>query len=450
MILDELRSENIPFDLGAYRVIQFKGDLTGIAKLAKQLEAFIQELGKPETHRDNPVHDWLPALPPNAIESSKGSIEGELREKLARAENRIRTYEQVYGVTKDTSSGDEQSPLSIVLSVLSESESGNLPSDLMRRAESTSRERDFKEFISVIRRVIERNVRLSERDFQVLASYCNNLGLSDVAGAVYAHALKVQPKSQEIRRNQLGHFAHSDDPALRARARQEILKEINITIEEGKEVSCPELTKDSVQLLGLMLDAFHSDSLHEQALAITQAALVHNSTSSVVLRNHARALENIGNADESLEFYRKSIYAADADDSSMTWFGTELHNRKRNVDATEVYLLACLSDPDDAEGFSHVADEISWTMVQAHRLRLSKSTRELPESITLDVVETALIPAVSCRILSYRSLDRIRSVTERLGLSTDKINSVRMTFEERVRFASQLYNEFESELTRAL
>jgi hypothetical protein len=43
MILDEKRTPEIPFDLSAYRVIKFAGELTGIDLLARTLDSFLQD-----------------------------------------------------------------------------------------------------------------------------------------------------------------------------------------------------------------------------------------------------------------------------------------------------------------------------------------------------------------------------------------------------------------------
>src|SRR5580692_2810227 len=121
MILDETRTGEIPFDLGAYRVIKFKGDLPGIGRLRSALASFVGgQLSGEVDPRDNPVHDWLPVLPANALESSTGTAEGELRERLARAQQKLREYEDIYGIGKTQADRRGFSPLDIVKAALQE------------------------------------------------------------------------------------------------------------------------------------------------------------------------------------------------------------------------------------------------------------------------------------------------------------------------------------------
>ena len=139
MILDEGRTEDIPFDLGAYRVIKFKGELAGFGKLRRELNSFVSGLTASESERrDNPVHDWLPALPANALRSSAGSAEGELRAGLAKANEKIREYEEKYGASR--AKVEVRDPLDIIRNLLADAKEGNLPSDLMERAERTQAE----------------------------------------------------------------------------------------------------------------------------------------------------------------------------------------------------------------------------------------------------------------------------------------------------------------------
>src|ERR1035437_2086613 len=41
LIVDEVRTPDVPFDLGAYRVIKFRAELTGLAKLRAALDSYL-------------------------------------------------------------------------------------------------------------------------------------------------------------------------------------------------------------------------------------------------------------------------------------------------------------------------------------------------------------------------------------------------------------------------
>jgi hypothetical protein len=85
MIVDTSRTD-VPFDLKPYRVIEFTPDLRGIEKLRSLLVTFVRAIqGEvPDPAKDNPVHDYLPSLPDDIYHNVQGSIEGELREEVAR------------------------------------------------------------------------------------------------------------------------------------------------------------------------------------------------------------------------------------------------------------------------------------------------------------------------------------------------------------------------------
>jgi hypothetical protein len=455
MIHDEIKTPEIPFDLAAYRVIRYKGQMQGMTKLTTELERFVQEIEKDdENNRGNPVHDWMPSLPPNAIEASLGTIEGDLRTRLRQAEQRIAKYEALYGGEAGGSpSGVVRTPQEIIRASLIDAASGDLPTKLLGQAEESVQAHDAEAFLKVISRIVERNMRLTDRQFLTLTAFSNRLGLTPVTGAIYDYALQINPRSREIRRSQLGYLAHSLEPAIRARARQEMMGELSINIsEDGTQITVPDFDLGAALMLGLMLDAYHADDLDKEALALTTAALECNSHMSMVLRNHARALERNKREDEAVVYYQKAILAPDADEATMTWFGNFLHNKERLVDAAEVYLLGCLYDPDNASHFSNVADEISFALKGKHLKPkpTPKTVRQFPEDIGLEAIQLALIAAISCQAITVNDIDRMQSVAKRSGINIDQLNqSPRMSQSERFAFASTLYNALQSEITSA-
>ena len=68
MLLDEDRTPEIPFDLNAYRVIKYRGNLVGIRNLRKSIITTVSDIQK-LSHKDSPVHDWIPSLPLDVIQS---------------------------------------------------------------------------------------------------------------------------------------------------------------------------------------------------------------------------------------------------------------------------------------------------------------------------------------------------------------------------------------------
>lgn len=461
MIVDDARTTDIPFDLSAYRVIKFKGELAGFGRLRREIIAAIDALDEEDlARRDNPVHDWIPALPLNALTSSLRSSEGELRARLARAQQTIKEYEERYGIAKAAHDASN-SPLSVVLDALADASEQRLPSDLVREAEEASSERDVERFLSIVRKVMEKTrLRMSARQLETLAIFSSSLGLDTVAGAIFDHATNLHPRDAELRRSQLAHFAHSDDPADRERARQEFLTDIGLTIGPNDVTIPNHVTEDTAATLGVMLDAYLSDGMNDEALRITSAFVEQYPNMTLIARNHARSLESVGRSDEALAWYERAIKCEDSNDTSAIWFGNELHNRRRPLDAIEAYSRACVLDPDDARGFAYVANEMSAFLHDEARGVLRSASRTVPAALSLDAIERSLIAAFSCRHFNQKDLDRCHETARRSGIELEsliqmrqgieidgKAPSRRMSIVERVELARSIYAAFKSELT---
>ncbi len=462
MLVDELRTSDIPFDLSAYRVIKFKGELTGFERLRREILGFVEAfLAGDADRRDNPVHDALPALPLDALHSANRSSEGELRERLAKAERQIREFEQLYGLPTPNRSGT-QTPLSVVDEALSEASEGLLPSDLLQQAEMAVSQRDQKAFLAAVKRAFERKtLRLSARQFRMLASYSGRFELDQVTGSIYEYALSLYPGEKELTSAYLRYAAHSQVPALREKARQEMLNKLEIVVTE-RSVEVPGHLREFATM-GVMLDAYYADGMVEPALRIAKAAAEKFSSSTIVARNYARALEAARKSDEALAWFRRAVVScSDADDQSCVWLGNTLHNVGRTVDALEAYLRACLLDPDDATCFSQVADELAWCLKDEQaKSVLGGKSRPLPEGIGASEFEVAVKAAISCTDFAQSDWDRCRTAAKRVRVSVDHLakglsrsvsgnDSVELrlpTIAERLEFASRLYNVFRSELT---
>lgn len=459
LIIDKARTTGIPFDLSGYRAIMFTGDLAGVADLQKRLDRALaaSRAADPE-HRDNPVHDALPSLPENTLATSSETELGRLREDLAKAHRRIRDYERRVGESNDTVT-DSESALSIISRALTEAREGNLLPDLMRRAEETAVANDTTGFLTVVRKLLEQAPELDPRYFITLAVFASRLGLRPVARAIYEQGAATHPADGEIRARRLANLTHSLDPEHRNLARVELGQMVGITV-DGDRVVVPEtLRKDAPQQLGVMLDAYHADGLDNDALAITSALVERFPDMSIVARNHARALETMGNDDEALAWFIRAVKSPDADDVTANFMGNFLHNLERHVDALECYALACLFDPMDASTFSFLASEAAWAIER----RLSgndASTRALPQEITETTVRTAIAAARSCEFFGPEHVDRCLKAARRaevdgqwlrvaLALHEDGGSGFeRMTARDRVAFASEVHELLCSDLTR--
>lgn len=422
MMLDENRTSNIPFDLSAYRVIKYSADLVGIGRLRSNIEAFAANVTgragskKSITDRDNPVHDWLPALPLNALAAADGSTEGILREELSAMRARLARYESVHGQMQDL--GEGRTPTDSLGSLLRSVQAGATPVDLMSRARVSFDAGDRQEFLQTVIRLLESSAgALSERDYLTLSRWAAFLGLSEARQPIYQIARTVFPTSADLREAELQYFAHSRDPTIREKARAEMLSALDIAVVDGEVVVPDEWDTDKAGRMGIMLDAYHADDLHEDALAISAAVAMRHPDFTACSRNYARALAYVGRAGDALQWYVRALSAPDADDTSALWLGNALNNEKRYVDAAEAYLLACLMDPTDAENFAYASSGMQRAITD--RAGLKPHGRLLPNPIGYDEVKMLLIAARSAPGFGHDAQQRCVSVARDLELEQD-------------------------------
>ena len=444
MLLDTQRTEDVPFDLKPYRFIEYTGDLIGITQLREGLDRYLLELETTDADKkDNPVHDWLKVLPTNILAQVTGSAEEGLRERIADLSKRVARYEKLYGEVEVADSD----PIVLVDQQLRDVEEGLLPSDLIQRATRAVEERDAKEFLLVVKVAIERSVELGPRKVLELVKLSETLGLSRVTEALFRYAVEKYPENDDLQQAQLAWMSHSDDPAFRARAREGLMKQLEIGIGAEGEVEIPHrLSRRELALISVLLDTYQRGGPKEEARRIASALVEKYPERSMVLRNYARVL---GRSEEALEYYRRAVWCEDADEVSAIWLGNELHNRERHVDAVEAYLLGCLLDPDDATPFAHVTDDLAWALHEGRKIGRPESERLLPEGVGPDEVVQAFRCVISCPGVSASDLERVMGGMRRAGQPIEDLrDSERMGVEERMAFASSLFARFESELTR--
>ncbi|GAA2838599.1 hypothetical protein GCM10010441_73750 [Kitasatospora paracochleata] len=465
MILDEGRTPDIPFDLSAYRVIKFKSDLQGISKLRHGLARYLEELGakSPDSEeRDNPVHNWLPSLPVNALSTAVGSEEGRLRQSLAELNKQLQGYKQRYGEPESGSSGDEDVTHQ-VFTLLQQARDGALGPDLVKAAHEAAERQDKTGYLEALYRIQGSELRLSEREYVILAMDALQLSLPEAQAMVLQAGTIAHPADKSLKRAQLSQLAHSYDPSERRKARGALQAEIGIRSQDGRIIVPARLDGETASLLGIMLDAYHADNMDKEALEITSALIEKLPSSSALARNHARALEKAG--EDPVEWYQRSIWCANPDDTSAIWFGNELHNTRRYVDALEAYSFACVLDANDATNFAHVADEISRTIDERdYPVGQAAMKRILPQEVRIETLKTTLVAAFSCDQLGQSDVDRSIEAVKRSAIDSGFVNAIlqirtegsaeldgevvwRMRPGERRAFAIRLYDLVKSPLT---
>ncbi len=447
MILDEKRTPDIPFDLSAYRVIKFVGELEGMDSLTTQLESFLAQLGTDEAARDNPVHDWFPVLPLNVLDSASQSAAAPFRLTIKQLQDRLAKYEKAYG-TEIGSDEQQHTPLSAILAAITDAEDGLLPSTMVDDCQKAFDQRDVPAFLRKVRLIVERNVRLIPTAFLQLTQFASVMDLDEVKKALLEQGLQLHPGDANLRRALMSVLAHSPLPVDRERAKKEIHAMLAFEFSDGiVRVKRPDRVERDLGLVGVLLDAYHEDGQHAEALTIAKVMAETFPGRTELLRNYARALEFNGSSREAMSLYRKAIFTSDADDTSAVWLGSELHNRERNRDAAEVYAYACLLDPKDSSDFGHLAQELAVCIseTQAPNRRDDKSQ---VDGLQVDDVLAVVHCAFSCPNVGAEVVERARRALSMLELSMPDWDA-RLSRAERVECIAKIYQALRTSLTDA-
>lgn len=410
MLVDESRTE-IPFDLANYRVIKYEPTLRGAEHVREKIQEFARTSGDDPHRPDNPVHTFLPALPLDLLEHSTGTAEGRLRSEIDLLRKELAAYRSSYGELRQ----DALLRLHELLEVeSSRARDGISRDDLMARARSAVQQRNSKEFLDALRLIFNEGIRPTAAEYVELGHWADELGFSDLSSTINLRAQEQYPEDPVVERLLLQSFAHSSDPRSRRRARDGYQRILGIETADGRVHIPDSLDRINREILGVMLDSYHRDGMHEEALEVTTHYALRYPEDDIILRNHARALDRTGADREALIFYRAALVLSSPDsDTNANWLGATLARYERYADAVEVFAAACMLDPDDGENFLDVAEQcqdalrLQTANASAPFLRGRRSLdRALPAEITHDTVVNLVAAAFSCPTLDSADLQQ--------------------------------------------
>jgi tetratricopeptide (TPR) repeat protein len=476
LILDQVKTKKIPFDLGAHRVITFKSTLPGFRALRKELSTFVKnvEKGRANSHYDNPVHDWLKELPSDVLKAALGVGEERLRAELSRANTIIQAYDRIHGPLPGVSMADSMAPPDVIEAALDDVRHGNLAIDLMERAESAAAGRDRKSFLETVERCLQRaDPGLLPTDYDALQIKAYNLGLGrSVRGAILAKGLFLFPTSDELQRSQLRLLSYSPDPNDRKKARETLAQIIGVKI-TPTEVRAPStLDARQLDLLHVLLETYDQREDAIERLRIVEAFSIDFRRNSIVCRNMGKALRMVGRLDEAWTWFREAILVPDALPLSAQWYGINLVNVKRYVDGIEAFLAGCRMNPHDALCFSSTADGLAHVWVELVSGKLNG--RMLPDDIDLrQSTRNFIAAAFGCPEINQGDASLCRKAATRAEIDLNEVvqlsqstriptsetdqsilrpaNPPREYFhlEDRITLVNSLYEKLRSEVTYA-
>ncbi|MGL5826991.1 MAG: hypothetical protein ACRCYU_19585 [Nocardioides sp.] len=465
MILDEDRTPEIPFDLAAYRVHKYgTSSIAAIGPLSRGLEASLQVVHESDETKkipENPVHDWLPTLPSNVVQSTGESTEGSLRKQLAAARSQLHKYEERFGnLSPETPEGYSHK----IRVLLDKAKEGRLPVDLLSTALQAAQSNDRVGFLEAVFELSEDSTSLLDvTDYIRLLSGGDVLGLTQLRHVVMEMARDRHPNDMRLLHLQLQQLAHSHLLAERTLARERLAELQGLAKDSEDRWSLGPNYSYQPPLLGVMLDAFHADNLDNEALSICETIIEKNPSDDTIIRSYARALEKVGSVSVEvvLEWQRKAVLVPGSNDVSARWLGNSLHNNRRNRDAVEAFALACLRDPADASNWCQLADEVC-IVIGEQGISLVSSEDE-PGWVT-DILPLMLFSAYCCPDFSHADLILAQQAVKRVGMNSliDEVAAQDFTpdpefgfhgdldlrlLKGRKAFAVQLYDMVSSSLT---
>lgn len=452
MIMDEAQSD-LPFDIQAYRVIKFRGDIPGVNALRKELSSYVQQLEHEEyAGRDNLVHDWLPTLPANVYLHASNAQDKSQNKLITNLQKQIADYRDRFGVLSEAQT--KGNPRANIRAALEEAKAGNIPEEIVAKAENCAATQDVRGFLEQVDRVLNLTSLLPTKShFNRLRTAAQSVEIHSIEVAIVDQAVLLFPDDDDLTVLRLATLAHSDQADLLNESIDGYKKHLGISSDEPAEFARP-LTEDELPHLAIMLDAYHRLTLHDKALNIIRKANEISPNRAIILRNVGRALERIGNFEEALEYYRQAATAADSDDQAPGWLASELFNRDRLVDACEAYALAAIRDPDDGNYFARLARTLGAAMRATDSARIDNS-RSLPTKVASpDVIARAISATLGCRItqsMSKTLVDAAKyaelSIEDLAHEERNEFRTPMRSAKARLDFAREVYSVLASPLT---
>ena len=203
-----------------------------------------------------------------------------------------------------------------------------------------------------------------------------------------------------------------------------------------------------------MLDAYHRDGEHKEALEITNSLVEQFPENTIALRNQARAMNKLGGfaTDAILETYRKAVIVKFPGDYSALWYGSFLSDIGRLVDSVEAHVYACTLDLDDPECFSRLAQIMSDVVQPRNVWQVNDENRPVPSFIDSESVIKSIMFAVDCpgygasqKFICEQALRNIGFGIEELGIRLEEAGELTRT--DRRNFVEPLYEKLKTGVT---
>jgi hypothetical protein len=438
-----------PFDIAPLRILTYEGSAAKISDLKVVLRKAVGGIRNSNGAKsDNQIHDpFHQFVKKNVL----GPVDGS----------------SIYSA--DTPEIPRLTPWQVILKAEEDAADDRVPKRIIARAHEIAKRRAdlhgaadpgiTAEFVACVKEFFQITVfEPSTSEFAEMHWLANRLDMRMVASAIIEEGLRKYPKNRRLNGRRLTALAHSDKQEALEAAKTELAAELKLKI--GKDATVETIhAGDRVDLLGLLLDVYQRQGEHDQALKfVTDLKKNRPNPTSFILRNYARAIENIGKApaNEITQAYREAIIHPDEDETAAQWFSKYLRSKNRPVDALEAISLSCIRASNYAESFAFLAHDLAKLCHTRTNRRLRIPDRTLPKDMTIvpDDIIKAILMAKSCQSYDVEDQELCELAMSAADVGFQDIEAYidhndRQQFSEYERedFAADIYEKLKSALT---
>ncbi len=360
----------------------------------------------------------------------------------------------------------DMTPWQIILKAEEDAEHDRVPRRIIARAHEVVKSRASlqgtadpqitADFVDCVKEFFQITVfEPSPSEFAEMHWLAYRLDMRLVANAILEEGLRKYPKNRRLMGRRLERLAHSEKPDVLEAAKNQLTTELKL------KPGTVDMThaKDRVDLLGLLLDVYHRQGEHSQALRIvTELKKGQSAPTPFILRNFARAIERSSEAteDQVIQAYQEAVMHPDQDTVAARWLAAYLRDNNRLIDTLELSALACLRDPDLGESFASLSYDLSVIYRPRRIARATVVGRTLPTgmSINQEHIIKALLMARSCPNYDVVDQDLCELAMKYADIDFDEVEEyIRNTDQqdyatfEREDYAAELYTRLQPGLS---
>jgi len=358
-IIDQ--AHQLPFDVRGYRAIEYSTDLGQVSEAVARIAEQIKKRQTQSAHSDNPVHDALPELPRNFMDTGDSALREQLRslqatnQQLQEANDRL--SERLSKI--DPEPIEKKSPEVDVDALLDKAyevmkSTGQYAVLSLRQAMQKGPEAFVKELRAVLK-----SPYLVENDFLEMVILCKEAGLDGHRRAVMELAWRRFPHSDRLLITFADALDDSPNEDDRNRGRVMLEKRLGIEYTDGTlRYSRTRPFEEFIEAVLLLFNYYNRSGKLDWILSVVESLPGPQAGDPAILRNKARALGKLGRVPEAEEAFLQAVKADPTDDVSISWYGDFLDDQGKYPGAYEQLEESVLADPEDGKNFIQLAIQI--------------------------------------------------------------------------------------------